>query len=175
MAASPYSAAFPSGPLLDPTTQTLTTAWRAFFISLYSRTGSSAGGTISGLQSAIDAETTARAAEDTALEGDIAAEATTRANADTTEKAARTAADAALQASKLAKAGDTMTGGLAGTTAVFASLQTGGGGGPTWTAGAGVPTAAAPIGSLYSNTTGALGARLYVSAGGGTWTAIPGV
>ena len=176
MAASPYSAAFPSGPLLDPTTQMLTTAWRAFFISLYSRTGSSAGGTISGLQSAIDAETTARAAEDTALEGDIAAEATARANADTTEKAARTAADAALQASKLALAGGTLTGPLTGTTAAFTSLRTGGGSGPTWTAGAGPPGAAvAPLGSLYSNTTGAVGATLYVSRGAGTWNPVAGV
>jgi hypothetical protein len=48
-------------------------------------------------------------------------------------------------------------------------------GGPTWTAGAGAPTAQQPNGSLYSNTSGAAGARLYVSAGNGVWAAVPGV
>lgn len=47
--------------------------------------------------------------------------------------------------------------------------------GPTWSSGAGVPASTQPVGSLYSNTSGAAGARLYVSAGGGTWTAIAGV
>lgn len=47
--------------------------------------------------------------------------------------------------------------------------------GPTWTFGAGVPASTQPVGSLYSNTSGAAGARLYVSAGGGTWTAVAGV
>lgn len=50
-----------------------------------------------------------------------------------------------------------------------------GGGGPTWTTGAGAPSGTQPVGSIYSNTSGAAGARLYVSAGGGTWTAIAGV
>jgi hypothetical protein len=47
--------------------------------------------------------------------------------------------------------------------------------GPTWTSGDGPPTDNTPIGSLYSNITGALGARLYVSAGAGNWNAVAGV
>jgi hypothetical protein len=47
--------------------------------------------------------------------------------------------------------------------------------GPTWTSGAGAPSATQPVGSLYSNTTGAVGATLYVSRGGGTWNAVAGV
>lgn len=48
-------------------------------------------------------------------------------------------------------------------------------GGPTWTAGTGAPTATQPVGSIYSRTDGTAGARLYVSAGGGTWAAVAGV
>jgi hypothetical protein len=47
--------------------------------------------------------------------------------------------------------------------------------GPTWTTGAGAPASTQPIGSLYSNTSGAVGATLYVSRGGGTWNAVAGV
>lgn len=51
----------------------------------------------------------------------------------------------------------------------------------SWTAyagvssGIGVPTATLPAGSLYLRTDGASGARVYVSAGSGTWNAIAGV
>jgi hypothetical protein len=48
-------------------------------------------------------------------------------------------------------------------------------GGPSWTTGTAAPTATAPIGSLYSCSNGTLGATLYVSRGGGTWAAVPGV
>lgn len=55
------------------------------------------------------------------------------------------------------------------------NVRTGSATGPTWTTGAGAPSSTQPIGSLYSNTSGASGARLYVSAGGGTWNAVAGV
>ena len=45
----------------------------------------------------------------------------------------------------------------------------------TWTAGTSVPTATQIAGSLYSRTNGPVGGRLYVSAGGGVWNAVPGV
>lgn len=45
----------------------------------------------------------------------------------------------------------------------------------TWTTGSGAPSGTQPVGSLYSNLTGAVGATLYVSRGGGTWTAVAGV
>lgn len=54
-------------------------------------------------------------------------------------------------------------------------LQIGGGTGPTWTTGSGVPSSTQPVGSLYSRTGGAVGATLYVSRGGGTWAAVAGV
>lgn len=44
----------------------------------------------------------------------------------------------------------------------------------TWTSGTAAPTSTMPAGSLYSRTTGTLGARLYVSSGAG-WNPIPGV
>jgi hypothetical protein len=47
--------------------------------------------------------------------------------------------------------------------------------GPTLTSGSGVPSAAQPVGSLYLNTSGSTGSRLYVSAGGGSWNAVSGV
>jgi len=144
-------------------------------MSLYTRTGEANGVSTAGLTQGLADEATTRAAADTAVSGDLAAEATDRANADAAETTARTSADTALNAAKVSRAGDTMMGALVGTTAAFTSLQTGGGSGPTWTAGSGAPTATAPIGSLYSNTAGAVGARLFVSAGGGTWTGIPGV
>jgi len=50
-----------------------------------------------------------------------------------------------------------------------------GGTGPTWTGGTGAPAATLPVGSLYSRTDGGSGARLYVSAGGGTWNPVAGV
>jgi hypothetical protein len=41
--------------------------------------------------------------------------------------------------------------------------------------GTGAPTFTAPIGTLYSQTDGTIGATLYVSAGGGTWNSVAGV
>ena len=58
------------------------------------------------------------------------------------------------------------------TTAASVAIGTGG---PTWTAGTGAPTSTQPNGSLYSRTDGTTGARLYVSAGAGTWAAVAGV
>lgn len=45
----------------------------------------------------------------------------------------------------------------------------------TITSGTAAPTATEPAGSLYMRTGGAVGARLYVSAGAGAWNAVPGV
>lgn len=47
--------------------------------------------------------------------------------------------------------------------------------GPTIRAGTGVASGTQPSGSLWLRTDGAAGARLYVSAGGGTWAAVAGV
>jgi len=54
----------------------------------------------------------------------------------------------------------------------FTSVKTGSITGPTWTTGTGAPAATAPVGSIYSRTDGTAGARLYVSAGAGTWTPV---
>lgn len=48
-------------------------------------------------------------------------------------------------------------------------------GAATVNSGTGAPTATRPVGSLYMRTDGTAGARLYVSAGGGTWAAVAGV
>jgi hypothetical protein len=56
------------------------------------------------------------------------------------------------------------------------AMQIGGGSGPTWTTGSGVPSSTQPVGSLYSRvSTWAAGATLYVSKGGGAWTAVASV
>jgi hypothetical protein len=47
--------------------------------------------------------------------------------------------------------------------------------GPQIVSGAGAPAAPLPAGSLYIRTDGETGARLYVSAGGGSWNAVAGV
>ncbi len=48
-------------------------------------------------------------------------------------------------------------------------------GGPTISSGAGVPVGVEPNASLWLRTDGALGSRLYVSAGAGVWAAVAGV
>ena len=55
------------------------------------------------------------------------------------------------------------------------TLRVGSMSGPTWTQGAGPPSSTQPVGSYYSNTTGAIGSTFYVSRGGGTWNAVAGV
>jgi hypothetical protein len=47
-------------------------------------------------------------------------------------------------------------------------------GGPTITSGTGVPSGVQPNGSIYLNTTGGSGTRLYFSHGAGTWVALAG-
>jgi hypothetical protein len=48
--------------------------------------------------------------------------------------------------------------------------------GPTWTSGPAAPASVQPVGSLYSRTGAwAAGTTLYVSKGGGVWTAVSGV
>jgi len=55
------------------------------------------------------------------------------------------------------------------------SMIVGASSGPTVTSGSGVPASTQPSGSVYLRTSGAAGARLYVTSGGGTWAAVAGV
>lgn len=95
--ASLFRAAFPSGPLTDPDTGTLSAAWRGFFESLYVRTGG-ANGILSSdtamLEAELEAERVARIAADAALIAGIGAERTARQEADRNEVTARQAGDA---------------------------------------------------------------------------------
>ena len=65
------TAAFPSGPLLDPVTGEVSPAWRGFFVALYNRTGQAQGVSTGATQAALDAETTARIAGDHNLQAQI--------------------------------------------------------------------------------------------------------
>jgi hypothetical protein len=169
--ARPIRAAFPSGPLTDQATGEVTPAWRGFFMAMYARTGDAAGVDSHATQAALVEADNNLAAVDAQLSAEIIAETNARRIADTTEATARAAGDAALDAAKVAKAGDTMTGPLAGPQGTFDVVQLGTGG-PTWTKGSGVPASAAITGSLYSRTTGTAGSVLYVNVGGTTWTPI---
>jgi hypothetical protein len=173
--ATQFSAAFPSAPLLDDATGLLTPAWRGFFRALWARTGDADGVDLDAItQSLVEADN-GLSTRDDQLAASLLAETTARRVADSTEATARTAEDTAIRAAMLPLSGGTLTGPLTGTVGTFTTLQTGGGSGPTWTAGAGPPTASWPIGSLYSDTSGAVGATLYVSRGGGVWNAVAGV
>ncbi len=177
MASAPLLATYPTGPLVAPTGYA-TTAGRAFFLSLFQRTGAEGGVSTAGLQQAIDTEATTRANADAALENGINITVTYINTQITSERTAREAADAVLTAgvaSALPLAGGTLSGALHGTTASFTSLQTGGGTGPTWTAGNGAPTATVARGSIFSRLDGGVGTTLYVSQGGGTWNPVAGV
>lgn len=46
---------------------------------------------------------------------------------------------------------------------------------PNITSGAGVPAATQPSGSVFMRNDGSVGAHMYISNGGGTWTAVAGV
>lgn len=82
-------------------------------------------------------------------------------------------------------AGSVSTSGQAAFSSVVAdnvtSLSAGGGGhvfrndAGVFSGSGGAPTFSATAGSLFLRTDGGSGARLYVSAGGGTWTAVTGV
>ena len=173
--ATQFSAAFPSAPLLDDTTGLMTPAWRGFFRALWARTGDADGVDLDAItQSLVEADN-GLSTRDDQLAASILAETVARRVADSAEATARAAEDTAIRAAMLPLSGGTLTGPLTGTVGTFTTLQTGGGSGPTWTAGAGPPTAAWPIGSLYSDTSGAVGATLYVSRGGGTWLPVAGV
>ena len=74
----------------------------------------------------------------------------------------------------LVNGGDVLTVNNTGVSAA-GHLQVGSTSGPTWTTGGGAPSSTQPVGSIYSNTSGAAGARLYVSAGAGTWNAVASV
>lgn len=57
----------------------------------------------------------------------------------------------------------------------FTQLNLGSSTGPNISSGTGVPGDTQPAGSIRIRTDGTTGARLYISAGGGTWNAISGV
>ena len=65
------TAAFPSGPLLDPVTGEVSPAWRGFFVALYNRTGQAQGVSTGATQAALDAEAAARIAGDHNLQAQI--------------------------------------------------------------------------------------------------------
>jgi hypothetical protein len=88
--------AFPSGPLIDPSTGDIAQAWRQMFVALWRRTGGAGGADAGGLATGLAAETAARTQRDIVLTNTIAAETTARANADAAELAARVTADQAL-------------------------------------------------------------------------------
>ena len=54
-------------------------------------------------------------------------------------------------------------------------LQTGGGSGAIVLSGTGAPTANYVASSIFQRTDGAVGSRIYISQGGGSWTPIAGV
>lgn len=171
MPPQPLQAAFPSGPLTEAGTQQPTSAWRAFFMALYARTGD-AGGVDA---QALTATDNALSVRDDQLASEITAEASTRAAADNAEKTARTAADAALQASTLPLTGGTLSGPLVAPAVTATLLQVGSVTGPTWRTGNGAPTYSAPRGSLYSRQDGAVGSTLYVCQSGTSWNAVAAV
>jgi len=153
--AQPVRIGVPSGPMINTDTGEVTQAWLGFFVALWQRTGSSAGG-VQASASDLAAETAAREAADQALTASLSSETSARASGDAAnhaliaaEGATRSAADAHL-----------------GLTTVSSMLHT---------SGTGLPSYSAPVGSLYSRTDGTVGATLYVSQAGGAWLAIAGV
>ena len=89
-----YRAAFPSGPIADDLGN-LSSAWRGFFQSLYTRTGGANGisSDTSALEAELEAERQARINADLALTAGLAAERAARQEADSTEVMARQMAD----------------------------------------------------------------------------------
>jgi hypothetical protein len=159
---SGHNIAFPAAPLIDPDTGDMALVWRSFFLALWNRTGAAQPATsLPGISAQLAAETAARIAGDQAQATALAAETTARIAAINAEAATRVSNDAWLA--------QTAGGGA------FPMVTTGGDGGPTWTAGAGVPTATAPVGSIYSRSGGALGNTFYVSRGGGVWHPVAAV
>jgi hypothetical protein len=109
MSGTNLRAQFPSGPMLDASGEIMP-VWRAYFASLYVRTGGAAGASsdTTQLQADLDAEEVARQNADAALTLGLVAERSAREIADSAEAAARAAADAGL----LPLAGGTMTGNI---------------------------------------------------------------
>lgn len=96
MAGRFYRAAFPSGPIADDSGN-LSSAWRGFFQSLYTRTGGANGvsSDTSALEAELEAERQARINGDLAATAGLAAERTARQAADSAEMRLRQDADAA--------------------------------------------------------------------------------
>lgn len=147
----------PGTAFVDPSTGHLTeTAFRTL-LALWQRTGGAAGADITAVQSTANtAKATATAAQTAATAAQTSA--TSASSAVTAETTRAEAAEALLAP----KASPSFTGTVTNN-------------GATWTAGTGAPTSTQPVGSIYSRTDGTSGARLYVSAGGGTWSAVAGV
>lgn len=151
----------------------MTPAWHYFFLALYARTGGGTGTSAETVQANLDTSNSQLSAIDTTLQNNINAEAHARATGDTNEANARFAEDTALQNAKYDKTGGAVSGDIVGAASVTGAwLRTAGTGGPTWTAGFGVPASNQPVGSLYSNMGGSTGSTLYVSRGGGVWAGI---
>jgi hypothetical protein len=83
---------------------TLSPAWWACMGAVHGRTGGGEGISTAAVADDLATETAQRQAADVAIHTDIAAEAVTRANADTTETNARLAADTTLQTNITAEA-----------------------------------------------------------------------
>lgn len=85
------NAGFPSGPLVNPATGEIDPVWRAFLVSLFSRTGGALGlsSDQTDLRHALDTESQARTAGDSALSASVAIETAKRSAADDAEAAAR--------------------------------------------------------------------------------------
>jgi hypothetical protein len=173
-----YHCMMPSAPAVPIADENgnITTGWRAFLRVMQARTGGVPGIATGDVVGTVTDEAAAREAADTALQTAVNTEATARAAGDAAEALARANGDAALNAAKLSTAGGVVSGPLTVLAPVTAAaVVTAGAGGPTWTAGIGAPGSAQPVGSLYSRVDGTVGARLYVSAGGGVWTGVAGV
>lgn len=162
------------GPIVNPLTGAPTLAGQYLLQRLVARTGGLPGINVANVQStavlgvgnAASAQSTANVAHSTAN--------TANANAVTAQDTANTAVADVIAETARAEAAEALLAPLLNP-AFTAGIRIEGGGGPTWTAGSGVPSGIQPNGSLYSNSTGTTGTRLYVSSGAGTWLAVAGV
>ena len=159
--------------MFDPVNDSLSPAWHYFFMALFARTGGGTGTSAETVQANLDTTSGQLSAVDSTLQANINAEAAARASAVNNEATTRANVDGLLEASKYDKTGGEVSGDIVGAASVTGAwLRTAGTGGPTWTAGFGVPGGSQPVGSLYSNMGGTTGSTLYVSRGGGVWAGV---
>lgn len=106
-------AGFPTSPLTDPATGTITPVWRSFLLALFTRTGGAPGAVMPAAEAALAGERTARVAADSAQALALVEEAAARAGGDqavlqqalaeiAAEASARRAALAAERAARIA-------------------------------------------------------------------------